>query len=113
MTDYTDLVARLRAACTPAFTLPGKAADAIESLSAELARVRAERAPPSADARDAARYQWLRGGPDVPQHSLRWPRWEVRHWDGRFWNTMFAEHIDSGIDRDAAIDAATGKGEAS
>lgn len=66
----------------------------------------AQPAPPSDDARDAARYQWLRGGTDVPQHSLRWPRWEVRHWDGRFWNTMFAEQIDAGIDRDAAIDAA-------
>ena len=48
--------------------------------------------------RDAERYRWLRGGPDVPSYSSRWPRWEVRYWDGRYWQTMFAEHLDEVID---------------
>lgn len=47
---------------------------------------------------DAERYRWLRGGPDVPSYSSRWPRWEVRYWDGRYWQTMFAEHLDEMID---------------
>lgn len=53
---------------------------------------------------DAERYRrWLRGGKEIPAHSIRWARWEVRQWDGRYWNTLFAEQMD------AAIDAARGQ----
>ena len=53
---------------------------------------------------DAARYRWLRGGRDVvPVPSMRWSRWEVRHWTGEAWDTVFTEALD------AAIDAARGK----
>lgn len=54
--------------------------------------------PTMKDAEDAARYRWLRGGPEIPQHSTRWPRWEVRYWDGRHWQTLFADQLDSAID---------------
>lgn len=48
---------------------------------------------------DARRYRdWLRGGANIPPESTRWPRWEVRHWDGRYWNTLFAEALDTSID---------------
>lgn len=47
---------------------------------------------------DAERYRWLRGGQDIPPHSRRWPRWEVRNWDGRWWETLFAEKLDAAID---------------
>lgn len=47
---------------------------------------------------DAQRYRWLRGGADIPPHSSRWARWEVRYWCGRHWNTLFAEQIDAAID---------------
>lgn len=57
-------------------------------MAAELEALRA----------DAERYRWLRGGPDVPPESNRWARWEVRHWCGRWWNTMFAEALDAAID---------------
>ena len=52
---------------------------------------------------DAARYRWLRGGPHIPPGSSRWSRWEVRNWNGRHWNTLFADQVD------AAIDAARSK----
>jgi len=52
---------------------------------------------------DAERYRWLRGGKEIPAHSVRWARWEVRQWCGGYWYTMFAEQMD------AAIDAARGK----
>lgn len=47
---------------------------------------------------DAERYRWLRGGPEVPPHSTRWSRWEVHYWDGRYWQPLFAGHLDSSID---------------
>ena len=47
---------------------------------------------------DAERYRWLRGGSDIPQHSTRWARWEVRHWNGRHWHTLYAEQTDDAID---------------
>ena len=54
-------------------------------------------------ATDAERYRdWLRGGANIPPESTRWARWDVRYWDGRHWNTLFAEQMD------AAIDAAMG-----
>lgn len=55
---------------------------------------------------DAERYRWLRGGSDVPSHSVRWPRWEVRNWDGRHWQTLFAEQMDSAIDAAMSKDLA-------
>lgn len=61
---------------------------ALAELCADYDRLRA----------DAERYRWLRGGNDVPPHSLRWPRWEVRNWDGRWWQTIFAEQLDEAID---------------
>jgi hypothetical protein len=64
------------------------AVNALPGLLDEVERLRA----------DAARYRWLRGGPDVPPHSRRWSRWEVRYWDRRYWQTMFAEHLDAAID---------------
>ena len=54
----------------------------------------------------AERYEWLRGGSDVPPHSVRWPRWEVRAWDGRHWQTLFAEQLDSAIDAAMSKDLA-------
>lgn len=48
--------------------------------------------------RNALRYRWLRGSEEIPHNSTRWPRWEVRHWDGRQWHTLFADQIDSAID---------------
>lgn len=57
-------------------------------------------------AQDAARYRWLRGGPDVPRHSTRWPRWEVRNWSGRYWETLFAEKMDAEIDAARASEVA-------
>lgn len=49
--------------------------------------------------RDAGRYRdWLRGGANIPPESTRWARWEVRYWDGRHWNTLFAEALDTSID---------------
>lgn len=67
--------------------------DRIDAQDAEIERLRA----------DAERYRWLRGGLDVPSWSERWQRWEVRNWNGRHWNTLFADQVD------AAIDAARGK----
>ncbi len=46
--------------------------------------------------KDAARYRWLRG--DVPSHSLRWGRWEVRYWTGRYWDDMRKDGLDVAID---------------
>lgn len=66
-----------------------KLRDRIAELEAALAEAQ----------KDAARYRgFLRGGPNVPSHSTRWPRWEVRYWDGRHWNTMFADQLDAAID---------------
>jgi len=75
--------------------------DEVVRLRAEVERLRA----------DAELYRWLRGGSDVPSHSLRWPRWEVRRWDGRYWQTLFGKQIDdlvaADIERDRlSIDAA-------
>lgn len=47
--------------------------------------------------RNAERYSFLRG--DGGPTSVRWPRWEVAHWNGN-WNPV------SGKELDAAIDAA-------
>lgn len=71
--------------------------EAIDALRAVAMRAAAEleKLQPRADL-----YQWLRGGPDVPQFSVRWPRWEVRNWDGRHWNTLFADDLDAALRRD-------------
>ena len=50
-------------------------------------------------AKDAERYRdWLRGGANIPPESTRWARWDVRYWNGRHWNTLFAEQMDAAID---------------
>jgi hypothetical protein len=72
-----------------------RAADIIESQAAEIAALNAERDTLRAD---AERYRWLRGGSDIPPESNRWARWEVRNWDGRWWNTMFSEQLDAALD---------------
>jgi regulator of replication initiation timing len=72
----------------------------IERLTAERDELHRQLAEAELDAR---RYRdWLRGGANIPPESTRWVRWEVRYWDGRHWNTLFAEQMD------AAIDAAMG-----
>jgi hypothetical protein len=56
---------------------------------------------------DAERYRWLRGSAEIPEHSTRWARWEIRRWDGRYWNTIFTKQMDAAID--AARAAERGK----
>lgn len=53
--------------------------------------------------KDAQRY-WFLSGAYVPQHSTRWSRWKLEHWDGYHsgWVPL------TGTDLDAAIDAAKG-----
>lgn len=49
---------------------------------------------------DAARYRWLRGGRDVVQvPSMRWSKWQVRHWTGEEWEMVFTEELDAAIDK--------------
>lgn len=67
----------------------------MREASAEIARVREAEAEAE---RDAARYRWLRGGPDVPPYSLRWSWWEVREWKGGYWNTPLGDDMDRAID---------------
>lgn len=45
---------------------------------------------------DAARYRWLRG--NAPEHSQRWPRWNLQWWDGRCWHSLEREALDAAID---------------
>jgi len=99
--------------------LLAQAADEIERLTAErdelrrqldpmgeyasadelIAALRAEKAEDEAMKLDARRYRdWLRGGANIPSESSRWARWEVRHWNGRHWHTLFAEALDANID---------------
>ena len=85
------LIERLRHhAAHPAYHPYGpifaEAAEAIRDRDAEIERLR----------KDAARYRWLRG--DVPSHSLRWGRWEVRYWTGRYWDDMRKDGLDAAID---------------
>ena len=95
--------------------VPLAVVDIVHSLEAENERLRAALTKANAQAErferewylrgdeieqlraDAERYRWLRGGPDVPSYSSRWPRWEVRYWGGRYWQTMFAEDLDATI----------------
>ncbi len=44
---------------------------------------------------DAERYRYLRG--DEGPTSTRWPRWDVRHWNG-VWNTVHGEEMDAAVD---------------
>jgi hypothetical protein len=50
---------------------------------------------------DAARYRFLRG--DGGQTSVRWPRWEVRHFEGS-WTPMHGQAMDTAIDAAIACD---------
>ena len=79
MTSITD---RIRAVLRPGCTHEQLLGDVI----AEIERLQA----------DASRYRWLRG--DVPSHSLRWGRWEVRYWTGRYWDDMRKDGLDAAID---------------
>jgi hypothetical protein len=45
--------------------------------------------------KDAERYRFLRG--DGGPASVRWPRWEVKHWTG-CWNPVQGEGMDAAID---------------
>lgn len=67
----------------------------LEAAKSEIERLRAEN---ERLREDAERYRWLRGGSDIPQYSTRWARWEVRHWNGRHWLTLYAEQADDAID---------------
>ena len=64
----------------------GPTAQLLGDVIAEIERLQA----------DAARYRWLRG--DVPSHSLRWGRWEVRNWTGRYWDDTRKDGLDAAID---------------
>ena len=55
--------------------------------------------------KDAERYQWIRGGPSIPAWSIRWPRWELRRWNGRWWNTVYGVECDREIDAAMRYDA--------
>ena len=73
----------------------------IEYYQAEVER--AERAEQDAAAlkQDAERYRWLRGGSDVPAHSVRWGRWEINHWEGaNGWRNLLCGELDAAIDAD-------------
>jgi hypothetical protein len=73
----------------------------IEQQDAEIARLTAENA---ALRKDAERYRWLRGSESVPAHSIRWARWEIRHWQGaNGWRDLLRSELD------VAIDAAMGE----
>lgn len=59
------------------------------------------------DERDALRkrvaeleelYGWLRG--DVPSHSLRWPRWKIERWSGKWWEEIRGDAMDAAIKAD-------------
>lgn len=76
--------ARFIAACNPV---------AIRALLAERDALKA----------DAERYRWLRGGKEIPAHSVRWARWDVRQWCGSYWSAMFAEQMDAAIDAERGI----------
>ena len=65
-----------------------------------LARMEKAKAEHEDAMKRADAHRWLRGGPDVPQDSLRWPRWEVRRWDGQCWQTLFAEQLDAHLAAD-------------
>jgi hypothetical protein len=68
-------------------------ADLIGALEPEIERLRAELA---ACREDAERYRWVRG--DVPEHSVRWARWELRRWDGKCWHSLQRAALDAAID---------------
>jgi hypothetical protein len=94
MTDYAELIERLKrfaeqypgAGMGHFAGLAVDAAEAIAKLSAENAELR----------KDAQRYRWLRG--DVQGHSERWPRWELRRWDGKTWHSLERSALDAAID---------------
>ena len=69
------------------------AADALESLSAEVECLRAELA---ACQQDAERYRWLRG--TVPESSSRWARWRLECWISGAWHELRGLHLDTCID---------------
>ncbi len=64
----------------------------LRALQAEVDRLQAEC---EALRVDAGRYRWLRG--DGGPASIRWPRWEVKHWSG-VWNPVQKQDMDEAID---------------
>lgn len=71
--------------------------DRIRALSDELADPGDERERREADETDAARYRWLR----------EWrARWEIRYWNGIYWNQLITDELGAAID--AAIAAERG-----
>lgn len=86
--EMNDDAENMRLECERAWREVDAIAKERDALRAEVDALRA----------DAERYRWLRGGPDVPTESIRWARWEVRHWCGRWWNTMFSAQLDAAID---------------
>jgi len=64
----------------------------IERLHEQLGRI--------ADAlmekeRDARRYRWLRA---APPESVRWPRWRLAYWTGKWWDDLQGDALDTALD---------------
>lgn len=59
----------------------------------DFARLKAEN---EALKKDAERYRWLRG--DCAPSSIRWPRFEVKYWTGRWWEDLRLTQMDATID---------------
>lgn len=51
--------------------------------------------------KDASRYRWLRG--DKGPSSARWPRWDIKHWNG-VWNPVQGAEMDDAVDAAIASD---------
>lgn len=78
---------RTRKGCAfSAFAMHDYAIAAIQRLEAENEALR----------KDAERYRWLRG--DCGPHSVRWPRFEVKYWTGRWWDDLRLAQMDAAID---------------
>jgi hypothetical protein len=73
---------------------------ALQHATEILAALRSTAAAQTSD----ARYRFLRG--DAPDHSTRWPRWEVRYWNGEGWRDMRGIALDDLLDDAIAEDAA-------
>jgi hypothetical protein len=69
-------------------------------LAAAQERAQAAEARAEANEKDAERYQWLRGGEDVPAHSVRWGRWEINRWEGASgWRNLLCSELDAAVDQ--------------
>jgi hypothetical protein len=80
---------------------PEEAVSVLREHDQAIERLTAEN---TALCKDAERYRWLRGSESVPAHSIRWARWEIRHWQGaNGWRDLLRSELD------VAIDAAMGE----